>query len=137
MHSDLNITPAAPVALLSAKQLAALNPGIRHTVQTLRSWGFETCDSGDGVTHEFECDLDVPYVHILCPPALLASETDRLVNLLRGAGINFEDGPDPQDDPVGAALHPNVEACYLPLYGADSGYIHLFNVILPDNIPNP
>jgi hypothetical protein len=51
--------------LLTAEELETLNPGIRHTVQTLRGWGFDTRDSGDGATREFPCDLPHPYVHIL------------------------------------------------------------------------
>lgn len=39
---------------------ASLNPGIRKTVRLLHEAGFDTCDSGDGETHE--CDRDHGYV---------------------------------------------------------------------------
>ena len=39
-----------------------LNPGIRQTVQLLRDHGFETCDSGDGETHDRACDRPHGYV---------------------------------------------------------------------------
>lgn len=35
-----------------------LNPGIARTVQWLNSQGFMTTDSGDGATHDHECDRD-------------------------------------------------------------------------------
>lgn len=109
-----------------------LNPGIRATVRFLREHGFNTCDSGDGVTHEFECDLPGPCVHIQCDPHQLASEADRLVALLKGVGINFDDCPDPQDDPEAAAKFPNVEAFYFPLGEDRHGFICIFNVVLTE-----
>ena len=117
---------------LSDEHLASLNPGIRHTVKTLREWGFDTRDSGDGTTAQFECDLSYPYVHIVTAPATMASETDRLIRLLESQGINFADCPHPQEDPEGAAKHPCVEASYLPLQ-AGFAAIHVLNVILPEN----
>jgi hypothetical protein len=62
----------------------------------------------------------------------MASETDRLIGLLESQGINFADCPHPQEDPVGAAKHPCVEASYLPLQGGFAA-IHVMNVILPEN----
>lgn len=44
--------------------LEELNPGIRKTVAYLRSLGFDTVDSGDGQTHEHECDRPHGYVTI-------------------------------------------------------------------------
>lgn len=35
-----------------------LDPGIAQTVALLRHWGFQTCDSGDGVTKIAEGDTD-------------------------------------------------------------------------------
>ena len=31
-----------------------MNPGIAYTVKTLREWGFDTTDSGDGQTHDHQ-----------------------------------------------------------------------------------
>ncbi len=120
------MTPAPP---LTADQLAALNPGIRHTVQQLRAWGFATVDSGDGRTHAHACDLDAPYVYSICDPADLITETDRLRTLLIAAGIQFADAPHAQAAPDAYAQHPTIEATYLPHEGI--AFIHLFNVILP------
>lgn len=39
-----------------------LNPGIRFLVEALNKRGLKTTDSGDGVTHDFACDRDHPYV---------------------------------------------------------------------------
>ena len=122
-------------SLLTPDEIATLNPGIRHTVQTLRGWGFDTRDSGDGVTHEFPCDLPHPYVHILTAPENLASETDRLVTLLEKTGINFDNCPHPQIDPEGMAKHPWVEASYLPSQGY--AVIQVMNVVIRENMNSP
>jgi hypothetical protein len=36
-----------------------LNPGIAKTVALLNWMGYRTTDSGDGETHDHECDRDV------------------------------------------------------------------------------
>lgn len=114
---------------LTAEEVGLLNPGIRETVVTLRGWGFETCDSGDGSTAEHACDLPFPYVHIKVRAEELVSETDRLLTLLDGRGVNFSNPPHPQHDPEGSAKHPAMEASYLPTQGW-AATIHLFNVVL-------
>lgn len=97
-----------------------LNPGIRKVVQFLRENGFDTCDSGDGVTHEHACDLDRPYVHILVQePAKLVAEADRLTELLSQHGIKLE----PQDEEVTAR---SVEASYWP--ASQTAVMSLWNV---------
>lgn len=60
-----------------------LNPGIARTVAWLRANGFDTTDSGDGVTHLHSCDRAYPYV------SMRGTEADarRLAGLLRGLGI--------------------------------------------------
>jgi len=42
-----------------------INPGIRETVRRLQEAGYETCDSGDGETHDHTCDRQEGYVVIL------------------------------------------------------------------------
>ena len=112
------------VELLSAEQLEQLNPGIRMMVQWLREKGFDTRDSGDSKTHQFECDLPVPYVHIMVEPEKLVSETDRLVRLLACVGIEVEPCNEEGDN-------PNIESVYLP--ANRMGLISVFNVTLhPD-----
>lgn len=64
-----------------------MNPGIRKTVKWLRSCGFDTTDSGDGVTHDHACDRDHAYVVIVTKPDDLAAEADLLVSVLKQAGI--------------------------------------------------
>lgn len=118
------------VKLLTNEQLESLNPGMRYTVQKIRSWGFETTDSGDGKTAQFECDLPCPYVHIEVPASKLVDEVDRLMMLLEMEGVVFEDMPHPQEDPEGCAKHPTIEGSYMPAQHL-SGFIHLMNVVLP------
>jgi hypothetical protein len=60
-----------------------LNPGIRRTVCWLRSLGFDTCDSGDGQTHEHECDRPYAYVSMRGRQ----EDADRLRRVLMHSGI--------------------------------------------------
>ena len=87
-----------------------LNPGIRRTVKWLNDHGFLTSDSGDGKTHEFECDRDHAYVVILVPtPEELVAQTQRLVALLEGQGVVL--------GPVGFNDAPCIQASYDPVNG--------------------
>lgn len=93
-----------------------INPGIVRTVQWLRSHGFETCDSGDGVTHIAECDRSHPYVVMKVAPKDMVSRADELVTLLNRAGLAVvsvtygfnEDGD---------SLAPCIQASYDPMDG--------------------
>lgn len=119
-----------PVPPLSPEAIAALNPGIRATVQWLREKGFNTCDSGDGQTHDHACDLPVPFVHIRVHPHYMTAEAIRLMALLESChGIDFNNAPHPQDDPEAASRYPHIEASYSPVDGV--AIISLFNVMLP------
>jgi len=64
-----------------------LNPGIRLTVAALSAAGFETCDSGDGETHQEECDREGSYVVIKSTSRDLTAEAADLVLFLRHNGI--------------------------------------------------
>lgn len=108
---------------LTQEQLDQVNPGIRNTVKTLREWGYRTCDSGDGKTHDHACDLDVPYVHIIVSPEHLFSETNRLVEKLKDFGIEIQ--PYHPDEPNAQNLH----SAYLPAH--EAAFIHLYNIVLP------
>lgn len=100
-----------------------MNPGIAYTVKTLREWGFDTTDSGDGQTHDHECDLPVPYVYISVPrPERLSHMMAYLRTKLYIAGVTLITD-------TGAADAPMMEGSIL----ADmSAWIHLFNVIIPE-----
>lgn len=61
----------------------ALDPGIRDVVVLLRSNGFDTTDSGDGVSKPPEGRVfDFPHVAVVTSPALLVFEAERLAALL-------------------------------------------------------
>jgi hypothetical protein len=64
-----------------------LNPGIRLTVAALSAAGFETCDSGDGETHQEECDREGPYVVIKSTSRDLTADAADLTLFLRHNGI--------------------------------------------------
>lgn len=64
--------------------MSNLNPNIRKTVALLNGGGFVTCDSGDGVTHDYECDRDHGYVVVKLDEARkLISECHRLQAYLK------------------------------------------------------
>jgi hypothetical protein len=67
--------------------LGTLNPGIRKTVAWLRANGFQTVDSGDGKTHEYECDQEAPYVVMTARAHDLASKAGYLYFLLCHLGV--------------------------------------------------
>jgi hypothetical protein len=77
--------PARPPVLpLSPGLYAALDPGIRDIVQRLREAGFETVDSGDGVSKPPEGRV-VPFAHVFArveDRAQLLAEADRMAQLL-------------------------------------------------------
>lgn len=91
----------------------ALNPGIRETVRMLRDHGFDTCDSGDGETAEFECDPGFPYVHMTVDPVRMVQEADRLLEIMRPL-IDFDRECLTDDEMM---IAPGVEASYHPKPG--------------------
>lgn len=95
-----------------------LNPGIRETVAWVRSLGFETCDSGDGQTHEHACDRDHAYVVIsVADPAMMVTFAKELHRILRIRGI--------APGPVGGRL-PCIQASFDPENGL--AFIDLMNL---------
>lgn len=65
-----------------------MNSNIVKLVTILQANGFNTCDSGDGKTHEFSCDRPYPYVSIkVSNPENSIKEAHRLVSLLMDKGI--------------------------------------------------
>lgn len=101
--------------------LSTLNPGIRKTVEFLRSNGFDTIDSGDGETRTFDCDLGIPYVHIQVDPDKLVSETKRLAGLLKTVGVEVL-----AQNEEGTA--PTIEGSFEPV--SNLGIISMFNIKL-------
>ena len=85
-----------------------LNPGIRNVVKWLNEQGLTTCDSGDGQTHDHECDRDYPYVVIVSQPDRLVSDACMLRALLGYRGIEIQ----PQAPGV-----PCIQATFDPANG--------------------
>lgn len=101
-----------------------LNPDIVRTVDLLRKHGFETTDSGDGKTHDFECDISNAYVHIVVEPAsALTDRADDLLRLLTPYGLSF--GQEAFNE-NGEMAGPYIEAHYSPADGLAT--ISVFNV---------
>lgn len=97
---------------------ACINPGIRRTVDMLRAAGFDTQDSGDGVTKSYACDIGVPYVHMLVPsPAALVTEADRLMTIVETLGVVLEDQNEQGTaKQVTADYTPHDGLCFLTLW---------------------
>lgn len=83
-----------------------LDPGIRRLVRLLIDHGFDTTDSGDGVSKfdaegkplpgwesddpSFEWVSRTPHVYMRTEPDALASECDRLLRVLFDAGVKVK-----------------------------------------------
>lgn len=67
-------------------EIEGLDPGICKIVSLLRANGFNTCDSGDGESKEYE-HRDEGHVTIKCEPGTLLSESRRIVTVLKNAGV--------------------------------------------------
>ena len=93
-----------------------INHGIRRTVEWLNEKGFETCDSGDGRTHLYECDRDYPYVVMRVKPERMVIRALFLQDLLKAEGVELS--------PIG--LEPCVQASYDPVN--QTAFLDLMNV---------
>ena len=100
--------------------LNTLCPGIRRTVEFLRSHGFNTTDSGDGYSNDgMEGAMPFPNVCISCPPESLIYEARRLRQVLEDKGVFAEPLGPSEDGPQ----TPYIEATYDP--SIDVGFIIL------------
>jgi hypothetical protein len=101
---------------LSDIDYSELDPGIRDVVRLLRSWGFNTTDSGDGVSkpEDYEGVLRVPHVHCTLTGKQGLKEQARRMhrNLRHLAGVSEDDF--------------SVEACFLP--ASETAVISLFHL---------
>lgn len=111
-----------------------INPGILRTVLWLRSHGFATCDSGDGVTHIAECDRMYPYVTIRVAPEHMVART--LVRLLDRVGVRLQSQAQ-AFNADGWSLAPCIQATFDP--GDGIALIDLMGVsdahLPPDPLP--
>lgn len=104
-----------------------MNPGIRRTVRWMRSLGFDTCDSGDGTTHDYDCDSEWPYVAMLVPPEELVAQARRLQQAFKEIGITIEE--------LSSEPKPAIQASYDP--GNETAAILLTDftdILLPSHL---
>ena len=105
-----------------------MNPGILETVKLLRSMDYNTTDSGDGQTHHCECDLPIPYVHIVVPEGEDMVEASRylrdLIEMHAGAHIWDRSIPNPEE--FGEPVNPTIQATYDP--HTNTAIISMFGV---------
>lgn len=116
VYDPTSVEPPQPLEEIAT----SLNPGITATVAWLQKLGFETIDSGDGKTHDFGCDLPIPYVHMAIKPSAIVEDSRKLASALGLRGIIVNDGPDEN----GGGVH--IQADYCPI--RNGAHISLFNV---------
>lgn len=113
---------AASVAKEAAIE-AGLDPGIRSVVMLLRSRGFETCDSGDGVSKapDGDCVIEHPHVFMRCEPGEAMGNAAALAAMLRFIGVDLVPFKPPGEAyaPHEAVLEVNV------VWGSDVALIGL------------
>ena len=91
-----------------------MNPGIEHFVNLLNELQFKTTDSGDGRTHEFECDRAYPYTVVLVTPDTLLKEAVNLLDTLRNLGFYpVPVHPDGQEGLTDKEVEVDPGLCYL------------------------
>lgn len=91
-----------------------LDPGIRNVVSLLRSWQYQTTDSGDGRTKDFEtdsCALPFAHVHIVVEPPALFPMCDLLHHQLTAIGVEVV--PEADDEDAYAPGQCTIEGVYL------------------------
>lgn len=99
-----------------------LDQGIRQTVLWLNENGFNTTDSGDGVSKLAagwppEEVLDFAHVFMFCNSTDLISEAQRLLKLLSSVGIES------RPNMVEASYDPANESAMIMLQGVDDSYL--------------
>jgi hypothetical protein len=102
----------------------ALTPGIRKTVELLRTNRFETTDSGDGKTNVaagMEGAMEFPNVAIVIPSAeLLVAECRRLHLLLKNRGVILHPQQmDPWIPSCQGMYDPSTNTALIVLTGVD------------------
>ncbi len=106
-----------PAPKRMAHRLEDVDPGIARVVAWLRDAGFDTTDSGDGVTKiaqgftpEDDGVLETAHVHMTVPPGQLITQADRLALLVRAklAGVVLPNGALAIDAVI-------IDATYMPL----------------------
>jgi hypothetical protein len=96
-----------------------MNPGIVKLVALLQANGFSTTDSGDGETHEFECDRDYGYVVITVEPTKMVEESDRLCAVLAQYGITVVEISEQEAPCIQASYDPVTKSAFIDLM-----YVH-------------
>jgi hypothetical protein len=99
-----------------------INPGIQRAVLMFQSYGFKTVDSGDGETHDYDCDRPYPYVVIESEPGKLVSQAHNVWALLNNRGIQAVPVGTRGED-AGEYSAVEIQATYDPADG--SAYIEV------------
>jgi hypothetical protein len=97
-----------------------IQPRLRKTVTWLRSLGFKTCDSGDGVINVeagMEGALDIPHVAMAVDSDKMKEESHRLYDacLLAGISGKIEVSYDPADGVAILMLYDVLDDCFPPV----------------------
>jgi hypothetical protein len=93
-RAQVDAVRTAPTGPVAPIDLSALDPGIRDVVRRIREAGFETTDSGDGVSKSADWyasgeAIPFPHVAVETTPGWMVSDAHQLAELL-GDGWNVE-----------------------------------------------
>lgn len=111
---------------MSAPDYDELDPGIRDVVRWLRGHGFQTCDSGDGISKSVEWYVEgealaEPHVFMVVPVDQIVAEARRLRTLVESElGLVVTQ---PGEIKIGVT----IEASYEPV--SDLAIVGLFGVV--------
>jgi len=97
-----------------------LDPGIREVVRLLRAYGYDTTDSGDGVSKHLLDPEVIPYPHVFVQleRSGMVGEVDQIRSLLEWRGIAFEPvGEDPWRPHLQLTWDPVSEVAVLEVGG--------------------
>lgn len=110
--------PARPI---KPNDPTTINPGIIKLVAWLNSQSFETTDSGDGKTHDFECDRAESYVVIKVEPSYGVMRADLLwAKIKERFGIEIQPISENTTEPaIQLTYDPANQLAFIDLTGLD------------------
>lgn len=112
---------------MTTTPIPGLTPGIARTVTLLQSWGFGTCDSGDGVANVeagMEGARPEPHVVMQSWPEHVVEEAKRLAEKLRSVGVDVKPiGPEPGAPCIQASYDPASSVALIDLMNVDDALL--------------
>jgi hypothetical protein len=130
--TDVMTEPSRLARLMQEMPWSTLDENIVNVVRFLAENGFETIDSGDGVSkvegdEPMGCAMAFPNVAIVTLRDAVIDECDRLYRILQDLGVEVNALQENEDGPVGVALQcsydPANGMCVIVLTGLDDNLL--------------